>query len=393
MNSRDFLTPRRAAWIGAVAVAIYGAWIGGPYLYSIFVRDAAVTTWLHVTTAPIAGELDAAPLRPGDVVGPDRRLATIVNSRADRSALTQAETELAAAKARAAQFETIAAARRARRQAYVSVYERELELRIATHEGTLAATTQRLETERAEAGRAERLLQAGGASTAAAESARARVAALAAERAAVEGELQRARLRRERAVHGVYLAEDGNEPDWSARHDPLVLERETLESAHAVSTADAKAAAARDWYEHQQRAVLEAPSGAVVWNRQAAPGTYVGAGAPVASWVEPSVLLVDAPVSDLEISLLPAGTRAMVRIEGEHGTREGVVLFTRGSAAPLDTQELATTARGRKPGTAQVIVRLNSSPADAGQMVIGRPAHVTFPGVSVLRLLGARLRW
>lgn len=393
MTLRESLTPRRAAWLGGIAVLVYGAWVGGPYLHSIFVRDAAVTTWLHVATAPVAGELDAAALRPGGTVGGDRLVATLINPRADRSALAQAEAELAAATARAGQFETIAAERRTRRQAYAAAYTREIDQRAHTAESTLSFINHRLETERAEAARLAQLLKAGGSSAAAAEAAGARVAAVEAERATVDGELKRTRLRRESAARGVYLADDGHELDWSARYDPLALEREALDLAHATATARAKVGAARELYERQHRAVLEAPPGAVVWNRHAAPGTHVEAGSPVVSWIDPTTVLVDAPVSDLEISLLPPGTRALVMIEGEHRPREGIVVLTRGSAAPLDTRELAATARGRGPGTAQVIVRLEYCPADAGRLAIGHPAHVHFPGVSVLRLLRARLRW
>ena len=393
MKLRDRITPRRAAWVGAVAVLAYSAWIGGPYLNSLFVRDAAVTTWLQVATAPIPGELEASALRPGGLVGDNGLVATLVNARADRSALVQAEAELAAATARAAQFERIATARREQRKAYTEAYERDLDQRAGTDESTLTFIAQRLQTERNEAARLGRLLQAGSAAPTAAEAAGARVAAVEAERAAVEGSLKRTRLRRESAARGVYLAEDGHEFDWSARYDPLVLERESLDLAQALAAARAKAAAAREHYQQRHRATLEAPPGAVVWNRYAAPGAHVEAGTPVLSWADPTLLLVDGPVSDLEISLLPPGTRAQVMIEGESRPREGVVLLTRGSAAPLDARELAATARGRRPGTAQVIVRLEPAPAAAGPLVLGRPAYITFPDVSVLRLLRARLRW
>jgi multidrug resistance efflux pump len=372
---------------------VYGACLGGPYLHSIFVRDAAVTTWLHVATAPVPGELAARGLRPGETVGDDRRVATIVNPLADRTALARAEADFAAATARATQFERIAAARRARRAAYATAFERELDQRAATAEANLSFITRRLETERAEAGRAEQLRRAGSASAAAAEAATARVAALEAERATIDGELKRVRLRRANTTQGVYLAEDGQEPEWSARHDPLTLERETLEVEQATSAARTVVAAARDDYEHRHGAALEAPPGAVIWNRPAAPGAHVESGAPVLSWIDPTVVLVDAPVSDLEIALLPPGTRARVKIEGESRPREGVVLLTRSSSAPLDVRELAATARGRRPGTAQVIIRLDPTPDEPGPATIGRPAYVTFPGVSVFRLLQARLHW
>jgi multidrug resistance efflux pump len=387
------VTPRRAGWIGALAVALYATWLGGPYLYSIFVRDAAVTTWRHVATAPIPGELDSTDLRPGSLVPAHGRLATLVNPLADRTALAQAEAAVVAATARAAQFARVVAQHRARRSAYAGAFTRDLEQRTVIEEATLVSLSRQVEVERANAQRIDSLLSTGSAPRADADAASARLAAIQAERTITDGSLRRNRARRDDAALGVYLAVEGQELDWAARYDPLLLEREALGLAHELASARATLAATRDAYSHRARAVLTAPPGTVIWNRDATPGSHVEAGAPVISWIDPSVVLIDAPVSDLEISLLAAGTRALVMIEGERRPRDGVVLLTRGSGAPLGAHELAATARGRVPGIAQVLVRLTDTTRASERLVIGHPAHVTFPSVSVLRLLRARLRW
>ena len=47
------LGSRRSVVLLALAgLVIYIAWIGGPYLSSIIVRDAAVTTWINHTASP-----------------------------------------------------------------------------------------------------------------------------------------------------------------------------------------------------------------------------------------------------------------------------------------------------------------------------------------------------
>jgi hypothetical protein len=51
----------------------------GPYLRSVVVRDAAVTTWIDDVDAPIRGYVDKNPLHAGDRVGADGRIATIEN--------------------------------------------------------------------------------------------------------------------------------------------------------------------------------------------------------------------------------------------------------------------------------------------------------------------------
>src|SRR6185369_14212719 len=68
------VSQRVMAWLGLVALLVYAGWIGGPYLQSIILRDAAVTTWINIATAPIAGFVEANPLLPGARVSADGRL-------------------------------------------------------------------------------------------------------------------------------------------------------------------------------------------------------------------------------------------------------------------------------------------------------------------------------
>jgi hypothetical protein len=60
------LGSRRSVVVLAMAgLLIYALWIGGPYLRSIILRDAAVTTWISRTASPIRGYVDEHPLYPG----------------------------------------------------------------------------------------------------------------------------------------------------------------------------------------------------------------------------------------------------------------------------------------------------------------------------------------
>jgi len=79
-------SPRLIAGLGVAAVLAYIVWIGGPYLRSIIVRDAAVTTWINIVRAPIDGYLDAHPLRPGARVEHDGRIASMDNPLTDATA-------------------------------------------------------------------------------------------------------------------------------------------------------------------------------------------------------------------------------------------------------------------------------------------------------------------
>lgn len=103
-------------------------------------------------------------------------------------------------------------------------------------------------------------------------------------------------------------------------------------------------------------------------------------------------MLVDTPVSDVEIALLHIGSIAHVVIEGERSVRTGSVIVTRGSAGTLGEHDLAALAKGRRPGIGQALVKLEATPQDVKACAIGHTAYVDFPEVGVLDLLRARLR-
>src|SRR5262249_25651033 len=92
-TSRRFI-----AGVGLLATALYGCWIGWPYLEAIVVRDAAVTSWIGLAPAPISG-YTTNPLYPGARVGDDGRIATVTDGRADSRdrARTRAEFQRAEA--------------------------------------------------------------------------------------------------------------------------------------------------------------------------------------------------------------------------------------------------------------------------------------------------------
>ncbi|MEX2167184.1 MAG: hypothetical protein WD852_09215 [Methyloceanibacter sp.] len=71
------MTQRVLGLAALTALLIYIAWIGGPYLRSIIIRDAAVTTWINVVRSPIQGYFDTHPLYPGSRAGANGHIAEI----------------------------------------------------------------------------------------------------------------------------------------------------------------------------------------------------------------------------------------------------------------------------------------------------------------------------
>ena len=127
-------------------------------------------------------------------------------------------------------------------------------------------------------------------------------------------------------------------------------------------------ASVKSVYEAAKFQPVKAPPDAYVWSLIAGPGDFVRAGAPVATWVDCGFMLVDVPVSDVELALLETDAPARVVIEGDHKVRVGKVYLTRGAAATIGADDLAALAKGRHPGVGQVLVKLEPSAADIGHV-------------------------
>lgn len=381
-KSGGFRWTQWAVGLTSLAVLlIYIAWIGGPYLRSIVVRDAAISTWINVVKSPIEGYFDENPLFPGTRAGPDGRIAKIENPLADAAPVARAEAALALAKERVvgleATLDTLEAAIDTRAEAadaYASAYKRDIDERITAAISAIAYTEKRLELARIQATRLSKLTGGGHASQAAADVAESAVLDLQHTLTTLKGELERATVRREGAKRGALLTDDGDDGGEVVRSLEdlrLILSRTRLDLAAAkvdVTTAEQVLDKTGATYNKERLFEIVARPGAMVWSLLASPGASVQPGTPVISWIDCSIMLVDVPVSDVELALLSRGAPAEIVIEGEREVRRGTVLLERGAAATMGTTDLAAVAKGRTPGVGQVLVKIDPRPR------ISRPA-------------------
>ena len=389
-------SPRLIAGLGVAAVLAYIVWIGGPYLRSIIVRDAAVTTWINIVRAPIDGYLDANPLRPGERVKRDGRIASIDNPLADATPLAEARAARDAAIVRlqsrkdlVVQLERVVNDRTRLASDYADTFRRQLDAKI---------DSSRLELERAQADRMAKLAKTGASSQSAADAATS--IAIEHQRILTETETALAQelVRLDAAAQGIFLLDDGSEGATAQRSLEMArLELERAKGDLAVAQAEAAATqavadATSDIHRKQSTAIVSAPPGSIVWSLIEAPGGGVRAGTPVASWIDCRILLVDVPVSDVEVALLDVGAGANVVLEGKNTTYHGTVLLLRGSAATLGADDLAAIAKGRHPGIGQAIVGLPADPAAIAACPVGHAAHVDFPEIGLIQVILARLR-
>jgi len=400
------LNRQRSAGLTALAaLIIYIGWIGGPYLRSVILRDAAVTSWINPAPAPIVGYVGPRPLYPGERVGAEGRIAVIEDPLADRSALARAEADVKRAEQRLKAAEQLVLLRQSTvdarttvAHAYAATFTQDLDTRIKAASGSLSVTSERLALERRQSDRLAKLAASGHGSQSAADAEAQLVLDLQKTVAGLQSELDRSTQRRSAAEKGTFLLDDGTDAAVASRaleDARLALHQAKLDLA--LDEVDVQLArnilpAARQAYDKALSAPVAAPPGALVWSLIAAPGAAVQPGAPVASWVDCGLMMVDAPVSDVELAVLPEGAQADVVLEGENRVRHGTVLVTRGAAATIGKADLAALAKGRYQGVGQALIKLDSSPGDIKACPIGHAAHVDFPGVSLLDVLRARLR-
>ena len=385
---------RSGRWIyllGILAFFAYAAWIMGPYLQSIIVRDAAVTTWLNRSSSPIDGTVEWIWVPVGRMVGADGVIVQIENEHLSRQPLTEAEIHVDLALVRVEELqnflEEIKSLDRERAELkghYADNFRAELDVQIASMRREIEVNAGRLALMRNIAARKETLASKGLVSEIVADEEAMRVLILELDLAGLQEKLDQARVRLEAADKGVFITLEGEDPEW-VRGSRMELK---LEKKHArlemrqaqaeLKSAKATLKAAREDFERLSKATVGAPPGRMVWSDIAVKGTTVEHGQSMVAWVDCRVLMIDVPVADAEVSLLRPGMEADVILEGETETRRAKVLFTRGSASTLGKQDLAAVAKGRRDG-------VDVCP-------VGRAAYVDFLDIGLIDVIRARLR-
>ncbi|HSA80216.1 MAG TPA: HlyD family efflux transporter periplasmic adaptor subunit [Geminicoccaceae bacterium] len=391
--------------VGVLVFLAYAVWMMGPYLRSVIVRDAAVTSRSNVATAPIDGEVVFKELGVDRVVGADGIILLVRNDRVSRQPVIEAKIRVDLARSRGEELQKLLdevmlldRERADLKARFADIFRSELDSKIASLERQIGVTSERLDLMGKIAGRSQELARRGTGSETAADEAQMRVSDLKLEIAELQAALDFARVRRQAADESVFITATGEDPEWvRGSRTELKLEKQhtrlDLQQARAeleLATVALEEATAE--FQRLSEAAVGAPPGSVVWSERVAPGATVRAGDPVAEWLDCSALMIDVPVSDAEVSLLRPGMDADVILEGESVTRRARVLLTRGSASTLDGGDLAALAKGRNEGVAQVVLEFTHGQDEFEDCPVGRSAYVDFPDVGLIDVIRARLR-
>lgn len=392
--------PGMIALIVALGAVPVGLAIYQP-LYILFDRDAAVTTWLNVATAPIAGTLEDFTTRVGQKVDETAVVARLRNYSADHGDVIRGEGAVRRAEARLTQLtqynervDRLEKDWKDRKARYAEGFRQDLDLEIRDLEQRLALQKERVEIADASARRRRSLRATGTASQADEDAATSSFRESQVTLTQMTMALERVRERHHLAGQGIFLQRDGKEPEWSWRSIDEI-ELEAARARRALSDAQEELATARSLLVDERRNLdreshvpIRVPAGMTIWSTTVSGNASVRQGDPLFSWIDCRQLLVDVPVTETLAALLQEGMRATVLLEGDEAARPATVLLSRGAASRLGRSDLASVSRGHKRATAQVVVAF-VDPASVPGCPIGRRASVRFPDVSVMQYLRA----
>ena len=82
-----------------------------------------------------------------------------------------------------------------------------------------------------------------------------------------------------------------------------------------AETSEKILASVKSTYENARFQPVKAPPDSYIWSLITSPGDFVRAGAPIATRIDCSIMLVDVPVSDVELVLLRTDAPARIVIE------------------------------------------------------------------------------
>lgn len=390
--------------LAAIVVFVAGLGIVVTYhpLYSVFYRDSVLTTWANVATAPISGTVETLDARPGYHAEQAKAVVRIVNAAIDRTGVIRAEAAVEQAAARLAELSAydgriaaLAGEWQERRKRYADGFRRDLELKVQELERRVALLQERTTLAESAFRRKGTLRLSGNASQADEDAALSSHRDLQATLTDTVKELERAQHRLDLANRGIFLQEDGKEPEWSWRSiDEIRLE--AARTIRAVRDAQQDLKTTKDNLAKEQRnlavaseASVTLPAGATVWSAAATAGAFAERGERLFTWIDCSQMLVDVPATETTAVLVKEGASARVTLEGEDEPRHGIVVMSRAASSRLTKEELISVREWRETA-AQILVRLDDA-RSLKDCPIGRRAFVRFPDLTILRFVRAYL--
>ena len=392
-NSRAFRLS-----LGVALIALAGVLIV-PRATSYTAEDAIVQGRTAMLSTPIEGTVAALPLAQGDSVAAGTALASVANSRLDRSFLNELRTErdsllrrIDALAQQSAGLGDLQNDLNGRADQLKNATARALSRETAARQADLRAVQADLKAARLALARTETLAAKQLTPVSKLDADRARVAVLQAEAERIQAELELLAEEQRQAAAGIFVA-DGRygAPYAEIRRDEIAITR--LDIAARVSEQETRVAQIERQIAEEERRLAKAgsaqivsPHDGVVWRVLAAPGSDLVIGQDVAEVLDCRTTFLEVLVSETRYNATHVGETLNYRLVGGDDFRTATVTALRGANAVAADRGLAANLTAARDSQFRVYATFDADPDGptaasnaGGYCDVGRHAEVRFP--------------
>ena len=392
-NSRAFRLS-----LGVALIALAGVLIV-PRATSYTAEDAIVQGRTAMLGTPIEGTVDALPLAQGDSVAAGGALASVANTRLDRSFLNELITErdsllrrIDALTAQSAGLAELQADLNDRARQLKDAATRTLARETVARQANLRAVLADLKGARQTLARTEGLAAKQLTPLSELDADRARVGVLQAEAERIQAELELLAEEQRQATAGIFVA-DGRygAPYAEIRADEIAITKLDIaarksEQETRVTQIERQIAEERRRLARAGRAQIVSPHDGVVWRVLAAPGSDLVIGQDVVEVLDCRTTFLEVLVSEKRYNATRVGETLNYRLVGSDGFDTATVTALRGANAVAADRGLAANMTAARDSQFRVYAKFDAAPdgptagANAGGYCdVGRHAEVRFP--------------
>ena len=392
-NSRAFRLS-----LGVALIALAGVLIV-PRATSYTAEDAIVQGRTAMLSTPIEGTVDALPLAQGESVAAGGALASVANSRLDRSFLNELMTErdsllrrIDALAAQSAGLAELQADLNGRTSQLKDATKRTLARETDARQADLRAVQADLKAARLALARTETLAAKQLTPLSQLDADRARVSVLQAEAERIQADIELLAEERRQVEAGIFVA-DGRygAPYAEIRADEIAITK--LDIAARKSEQETRVAQIERQIAEEERRLAKAgraqivsPHDGVVWRVLAARGSDLVTGQDVAEVLDCRSTFLEVLVSEKRFNATRVGETLNYRLVGSDGFHTGTVTARRGANAVAADRGLAANLTAARDSQFRVYAKFDTTsdgPTSAtnadGYCDVGRHAEVRFP--------------
>lgn len=390
-NSRAFRLS-----LGVALIALAGILIV-PRATNYTAEDAIVQGRTATLSTPIEGTVAALPMAQGESITAGASLASVANTRLDRSFLNELITDhdslLRRVDALAAQSAGLADLQNelnGRATLLKGAATRTLAREIAARQADLRAVQADLKTARLALARSETLAAKQLTPISKLDEARAKVEVLQADSDRIDAELELLAEERRQAAAGIFVA-DGRygAPYAEMRADEIAIT--LLDIAARKSEQETRVAQIERQIAEEERrlakvgsANIVSPHDGVVWRVLTAPGSDLVIGQEVAEVLDCRTTFLEVLVSEGRYNATRVGEKLNYRLVGEDSFQTATVTALRGANAVAADRGLAANLTASRDGQFRVFASFDANAPTAtsnatGYCDVGRHAEVRFP--------------